>query len=120
MYCKLTIFIFLLIFLESKKANSSSQPNIVSCPVCYETVAGQRFAPHLEKCLNGGKRGGLPSKKSSTGTNCNSSNNMGIGLPYYSQVKKIDPYPNSLIVRVKLKDGGKKNSFTAIMSHSDF
>ena len=120
MYCKLTIFIFLLIFLESKKANSSSQPNIVSCPVCYETVAGQRFAPHLEKCLNGGKRGGLPSKKTSTGTNCNNSNNMGIGLPYYSQIKKVDPYPNSLIVRVKLKDGGKEISFVAIISHSDF
>ena len=96
---------FIFVILDNKKFSSSSQSNIVTCPVCKETVAGQRFAPHLEKCLNGGKRGGLPSKKTS-GTGC-SSNDMGIGLPYYSQIKKVDPYPLSLIVRVRLKDGCK-------------
>lgn len=56
----------------------------------------------MEKCLNGGKRGGIPSKKASCSTN-----SMGIGLPYYTQIKKVDPYPLSLIVRIRLKDGGK-------------
>ena len=93
----------IIVNADNKKTSTSSQPNIVTCPVCYATVAGTRFAPHLEKCLNGGTRGGLPAKKASLSS---SSNNMGIGLPYYTQVKKVDPYPNSLIVRVRLKDGG--------------
>ena len=32
--------------------------------------------------------------------------NMGIGLPYFNLVKKLDPYPQSLVVRVRFKDGG--------------
>ena len=100
--------------IDNRKNYSSSQSNIVTCPVCYETVAGQRFAPHLEKCLNGGKRGGLPSKKAS-GAGC-STNNMGIGLPYYSQIKKVDPYPLSLIVRIRLKDGCKNIIYVVFLS----
>jgi hypothetical protein len=42
---------------KSSAASSSNSAGIVSCPVCFEVVAGLRFAPHLEKCLNGGKRG---------------------------------------------------------------
>jgi len=97
--------------IQAKKNGSTSSSNsagIVSCPVCYEIVAGLRFAPHLEKCLNGGKRGGIQAKKSST-TSCNG-NNMGIGLPYFSMVKKPDPYPQSLVVRVRFKDGVPKKS----------
>jgi Sgf11 (transcriptional regulation protein) len=86
----------------------------VTCPVCYETVAGQRFAPHLEKCLNGGKRGGGPSKKSSLSSSC-STNNLGIGLPYYTAPKKIDPFPLSLVIRIRLKDGGKAFSCSISM-----
>ena len=96
---------------DPRKNNSSNQPNIVTCPVCYETVAGQRFAPHLEKCLNGGKRGGGPSKKASLPSSC-TTNNLGIGLPYYTAPKKIDPYPLSLVIRIRLKDGGKALSRT--------
>lgn len=46
--------------IQAKKSSATSSSNtagIVSCPVCFEVVAGLRFAPHLEKCLNGGKRG---------------------------------------------------------------
>ena len=32
---------------------------------------------------------------------------MGIGLPYYTAPKKIDPFPLSLVIRIRLKDGGK-------------
>lgn len=32
------------------KSNNTSL--IVTCPVCLETVAGSRFAHHLEKCKN--------------------------------------------------------------------
>jgi hypothetical protein len=45
----------------------------------------------------------MQAKKSST-TSYN--NNMGIGLPYFNMVKKPDPYPQSLVVRVRFKDGG--------------
>lgn len=31
-------------------------PMTVICPVCSTQVGGQRFAPHLERCMNGGKR----------------------------------------------------------------
>jgi len=86
---------------EAKLPTPKQQPIVVSCPVCKEAVAGQRFAPHLEKCLNGGKRGGLGNKKSS------SFSALGIGLPYYNVTKKVDHYPQSLVVRVKLKDGGE-------------
>ena len=33
---------------DTAKASSGSNP-LVLCPVCQQTVAGVRFAPHLEK-----------------------------------------------------------------------
>lgn len=78
----------------------------VTCPVCKENVVGQRFAPHLEKCLNGGKRGGLVGNKKSA----SSYGSLGIGLPYYNVVKKVDQYPQSLVVRIRLKDGLPKRN----------
>jgi hypothetical protein len=77
---------------------------MVSCPICTETVSGRRFAPHLEKCMNGGKRGSkrhydylhdeigtkaLPKPKSS------------------DALDQLDLYPSSLIVRIKLRNGGE-------------
>ena len=85
--------------------NGSLSSTVVGCPLCKEVVSGHRFAPHLEKCMNGGKRGGLvPVKKTSTAY---SNSNIGIGLPYQNISKKIDNYPQSLVVRVRLKDGGE-------------
>mmetsp|Transcript_17772 Transcript_17772/g.29713 ORF Transcript_17772/g.29713 Transcript_17772/m.29713 type:complete len:226 (-) Transcript_17772:26-703(-) len=40
---------------DAAKVNVASNPQ-VPCPVCRQSVGGVRFAPHLEKCLNGGQR----------------------------------------------------------------
>ena len=95
----------ILFVADPRKNCTSSQPKIVACPICGETVAGQRFAPHLEKCINGGKRGGGLPKKSSLPSKC-SSQTAGFHLPYYTAPRKIDPHPSSLVIRIRLKDGG--------------
>ena len=100
------IFLRILAVVDPRKSCSSSQPKIVACPICGETVAGQRFAPHLEKCINGGKRGGGLPKKSSLPSK-GSSQSAGFHLPYYTAPRKIDPHPSSLVIRIRLKDGGK-------------
>lgn len=57
--------------------------------------------------MNGGKRGGLVGNKKSASS---SFGGLGIGLPYYNVVKKVDHYPQSLVVRVRLKDGMPKRN----------
>lgn len=90
---------------SSHQASSSSSATLchfasqraVVCSLCGEAVAGSRYAPHLEKCMNGGKRG---SKK----------HYDSLQDPVYkSKYKKefVDPYPNSLVVRIRYKNGGK-------------
>ena len=80
--------------------------------------SGLRFAPHLEKCLRGGKRG---SKLSSSSSSSSYALSYANSLPYIprnvSKPKKtfIDPYPDSLIIKIKLKNGGK---FYYIQSHT--
>jgi len=77
----------------------------VKCPMCYETIGGQRFAPHLEKCMKGGKRGGRKDKYYSS-----------LSLPYYNinaakpkpPMTLVDPHPQSLVVRIRLKNGQPK------------
>jgi hypothetical protein len=72
-------------------------------------VAGSRFAPHLEKCLRGGKRG---SRKS---------NFTEISLPYSNapkiKLKIVDPLPKSMIVRVKMRNGGTIYSNSIVCYH---
>jgi hypothetical protein len=60
-------------------------------------VSGNRFAPHLEKCLNGGKR----AAKTTTSFTA---------PPPEKKVKMppVDPHPQSLVIRIKLKNQGKK------------
>ena len=44
---------------ESERIALSHNPSssiAVVCPMCEEKVGAQRFAPHLEKCVNGGGR----------------------------------------------------------------
>ena len=68
--------------------------------MCHELVAGTRFAVHLEKCMNGGKRGSRRFYESL------------IDDGYKGVVKPkiingfIDPYPKSLIIKIKLRNGG--------------
>ena len=73
-------------------------PMVAQCPLCLEQVSGTRFAPHLEKCMNGGKRTSLGIRKYD-----------GLyGDDWHTRREKMvftDPYPNSAIVRVKLKNG---------------
>ncbi len=81
-------------------ASSSSSSRNVTCPICNELVAGTRFAPHLEKCMNGGKRG---SRKFNDALFEDSSGRA----PKAAKVVEVDPYPTSLIVRIRLKNGGQ-------------
>ena len=72
----------------------------------------------MEKCLNGGKRGGLVGNKKSSSS---IGGGLGIGLPYYNVVKKVDHYPQSLVIRVRLKDGiPKRNSIREGAPLSEF
>ena len=70
---------------------SSFGSQIAQCPICSQIVAGSRFAPHLERCLGGGKRVGR--------THFSSLEEVAI-----KKVKPqpfVDPHPNSAIVRIK-------------------
>lgn len=90
------------------KQNSSG---IVSCPVCRENVSGQRFALHLEKCLNGGKRAAARRKP---GTLQIIDPPTALTAP--SNSRRQNSY-GSLIVRVKLKNGGK---YMYVVTHRNF
>lgn len=74
------------------------QPLTVSCPVCFEPVAGARFAPHLEKCMNGGKR--VERRKASHALLDDNK------IPSKQKVEAVDMHPSSLIIRIKLQNGG--------------
>lgn len=78
------------------KVPKNAHPMVVQCPLCLEHVAGTRFAPHLEKCMNGGKRGSIGTRKPDL-----------YGDEVHTKVKTVfmDPYPNSPIVRIKLRNG---------------
>ncbi len=91
-----------------KPVVSSSYSTTIFCPMCNEQVAGTRFAPHLEKCMNGGKRG---SRKYNDALFDDSM----YRLPTKPRVAEIpDPYPSSLIVKVRLKQGGENNTPASI------
>lgn len=68
----------------------------VTCNICGEHVAGSRFAQHLERCMNGGKRGG-------TRKNFDYLRDKVRVRP---KKEIVDPYPQSPIVRIKMKQGG--------------
>ena len=54
-----SIVVFICLeYLDMKRlTNGNLSSTVVGCPICKEVVSGHRFAPHLEKCMNGGKRG---------------------------------------------------------------
>lgn len=72
----------------------------ISCNICGEQVAGSRYAPHLERCMNGGKRGSRRYFDSLQDSKPSSK---------LSKTKKDsgDPFPESFVVSIKLKDGSK-------------
>mmetsp|Transcript_2848 Transcript_2848/g.4315 ORF Transcript_2848/g.4315 Transcript_2848/m.4315 type:complete len:192 (+) Transcript_2848:161-736(+) len=81
---------------EACTVSSSSSVGPVSCPLCKERVAGQRFALHLEKCLNGGKRSASTRRKPTAYTE------EKVSVP--TQTRPRSSY-GSLVVRIRLKDG---------------
>lgn len=84
--------------LSSNSSNGSNNGNtnglIVCCPICIEQVSGLRFANHLEKCMRGGKRGARGSRPFTE-----------LSLPYTYPKVRVDPYPQSLVIRFKIKNG---------------
>lgn len=82
---------------QTSSTNSSGGNRNVSCPICEELVGASRFAYHLEKCMNGGKRG--------TRKHYDYLHDEVMERP---KPKKefVDPHPNSMIVKIKLKNGG--------------
>ncbi|KAJ1431503.1 hypothetical protein B484DRAFT_448327 [Ochromonadaceae sp. CCMP2298] len=97
--------------LGFEKEKKGSNASVVSCPVCAENVSGLRFAPHLEKCLNGGKRG------SKRHYDCLQDEGMGKSLKKVH--KNMDPFPNSLIVRFKMKGGVPKGNKWRVGARSE-
>ncbi len=89
-------FLFFLSFYAEKNLNFMLKP--ITCNICGEQVAGSRYAPHLERCMNGGKRGGRRYFDSLQDVRT-------VKVPKLK--KDVDPYPESLIVRIKFKDGCK-------------
>lgn len=80
---------------------------MVQCPVCLESIWGGRFAPHLEKCLKRkghgkGKNGKINGKAPS-----NRFDFPAIPMKERKVRDTSDPYPESTIIRIKLREGGK-------------
>ena len=91
-------------YTQGNQSHSSSGAGTVNCPICSEIVSGRRFAPHLEKCMNGGKRG---SKKHYDYIHDDALTSKALVKPKSSEsLEAQDAYPKSLIVRIKLKNGG--------------
>lgn len=88
---------------SSQSSTAALASKTVVCQLCKEVVAGVRYAPHLERCMNGGKRG---ARKHYDFLHDNTSQS----LPYYSKPKPkkefVDPHPDSLVVRIRFKNGG--------------
>jgi len=76
--------------------HSSAMQSTVICPQCTQVVGGHRFAMHLEKCMNGGNRS-LKKHYDSL--------DDGFFLQNRKN-SKLDPFPDSLIVKIKLRNGG--------------
>lgn len=82
---------------------------MVKCPVCTEAVGGSRFAPHLEKCLKGKMRRVQKLKRPGEEPSPALSKRFDFpSIPTKPRVIKeiVDPHPQSLIIRIKMKDGG--------------
>lgn len=85
------------------QASSGASNGTVNCPICNELVSGKRFAPHLEKCMNGGKRG---SKRHYDYLHEETGSKTQLKPKSTEIVEQLDPYPRSLVVRLKLRNGG--------------
>jgi hypothetical protein len=85
------------------------------CPVCLELVGGLRFAPHLEKCMNGGKRGGISRRKPMNPAIIDPllHENQTTSSTKVSRKRIVENATSShgsLIVRIKMENNGLYNS----------
>lgn len=74
----------------------------MNCPICNELVAGRRFAPHLERCMHGGKRG---TKRHYDYLHDELGKSL-VKAKSSDVIEPQDPHPKSLVIRIKLKQGG--------------
>lgn len=83
---------------DGPQASSSSGTNsrFVSCNVCGKDIAGGRFAPHLERCMNGGSR-----------TTTGGFDLLPDTVREKPKKEHIDPHPTSMVIRIKMRNGGK-------------
>jgi len=78
---------------------------VARCPVCDQPVAGARFAPHLERCLSGGKRSGLD--LASLGGHHSGRAKASAPIGTVSTVRySQDPHPHSAVVRIRINVSG--------------
>ena len=77
-------------------AKAAYFPMTVQCPLCLAVISGTRFAPHLEKCMNGGKRGSLSKGKFDS---------LDVSHVKKDKVVFSDPFPDSTIIRIKMRNG---------------
>ncbi|RYH29040.1 hypothetical protein EON65_09885 [archaeon] len=85
--------------------SSGAASRFVSCNVCGKDIVGSRFAPHLERCMNGGSR-------TTTG---------GFDLlpdTVKEKVKKepVDPHPTSMVIRIKMRNGGRLSCIAFLLT----
>lgn len=73
--------------------------------MCNEMVSGRRFAPHLERCMNGGKRG---SKRHYDFLHDDYGSRSLVKPKSSDALDQADLYPKSLIIRMQLRNGGKR------------
>lgn len=98
---------------SAPSSSSSSNHNVnnknIVCPVCNELVAAVRFAYHLEKDMNGGKRG--------TRKHYDYLRDETYERPRPKK-EHVDPNPNSMIVKIRLRNGGNCRHFSSTISFS--
>ena len=128
-FLRIYINIYEFVFCNSKapiksilncKPNNNGLINSVICPSCKQLTGAAKFALHLEKCLKGGIRN---NKRIFGETEQNSKrfDFPDVLPPRASRLPPIDPYPESLVIKIKLKDGKPyRNLFRLGVSMEDF
>lgn len=81
--------------MDTARSYVTQYGSTISCPHCKQEIGGSRFATHLEKCMTGGKRG---SRKHYDA--------LDDQFFFQGRASKIDPHPDSLIVKIKMRKGG--------------
>jgi len=105
--------------MEHTQHGSNSNVSLdVICPICNECISGLRFAPHLEKCMNGGSRRQNASVSNGNGSSSSSSSssshpkqsksnvstvasNLNLNPNHNSTMPPATPYPIHTVIESK-------------------